>query len=518
MSSSSSSEASSSSFYSSEGSSSEAASETTASEEALYHLVNVYTSVMFCLGLLFVSLLPLLLLIFRRHPLIKSRYVYVCIAEIFVVGIILLLGSSSSSATFYADWGLSPCWLYNFVYVGFSAVIWNITASRLALFYRTAQVNTWNVEDQDTLLDKFVHVFGLLNAPSAAFRRCENRLEFLRMEKRSSLTIGRASSSPSSTSSSISASSSSSSSSSDDTASEAPRHPLMEPSTTTIIVEILLWMLKLLAWWAFWGVLAIVLTYTIAPDQFFMSLLVAENTCYNPSTILIQCQLVIWNLCQFTMVVTCIRKPADSLGLKYELLFTQSLFLVMWGANATQVLVHMGSYLTKGVFLDLMASSLHALVTGAYPLILILYRHIHQRRLGKEDLNIRTMWTSETGRALIMDVTSRGMAIENSLFLSQTEGAMDHVHRAKVKHVYDKYVRPGAPFEINIPDELREKWRIIMSDTPLVMDDVVLAQIVTETRDTIFFIIHDNYGYQIRRELHNQQRVMTIDLDAVHIA
>eukprot|EP01113_Clastostelium_recurvatum_P017936 TRINITY_DN2115_c0_g1_i3.p1 TRINITY_DN2115_c0_g1~~TRINITY_DN2115_c0_g1_i3.p1 ORF type:complete len:509 (+),score=97.55 TRINITY_DN2115_c0_g1_i3:219-1745(+) len=488
--------------------------------------VDVFSSILFGASLFVVTVLPALLLLHRDNPLLRVRYLYICITEIIIVGIVLAITASTTSNTFFAAWASCPVWVYNFIITAFSAVIWNVTASRLMLFYRAAQVNTWTFELNNGVGEALVHFFGLINAPRE-FGRFERRLQILKEERNNSTNNnnnGRrwsiSSSSPSSSPSSSmhfnkngngsnnnilsSQINSINSDAASDIAIIDTRERVHVDNAQRIFrtqtIEIILWALKLLVWWLLWGGLATLVTYMIAREEFFTSLKDVSQHALLPSTYVIEAQLVFWNILQFGIVLTWLPKSRDSLGLRDELIFMQSLFLIMWVADGVQILVRPLDYSKTGLYLDLLAMFVHASITAIYPLVLIYYRRYRIRQFNESHtggLVIHELWQTGEGRALITEVVAQGLSIETTLFLQETDSTNEYNTR-HITQLYKKFIVQGAPFEVNIPGQLRDQWTTLCRDPSVAP---YAPDIVRDTRAEIFVMIQQNFGHQIHRAL-----------------
>eukprot|EP01113_Clastostelium_recurvatum_P013501 TRINITY_DN1716_c0_g1_i3.p1 TRINITY_DN1716_c0_g1~~TRINITY_DN1716_c0_g1_i3.p1 ORF type:complete len:567 (+),score=128.94 TRINITY_DN1716_c0_g1_i3:30-1703(+) len=521
--------------------------------------VDHYTSTMFCLAASLLIILPISLIVHRKHPLLRARYVYVCIVEIVVVCVALMIDSSSTSNTFFAGWERWPCWCFNMVEVAFCAVIWNTTASRLMLYYRSAQVHLLRFPMDSSIIDRLVHYFGIINAPRE-FSRCEMRLKFIQKEHMASLSAAAGGAGgddiydADDDLTTMTADNSTVTSTNDDDGDDVDFGDDLDPRRKQIIMDIVLWVAKLSVWWSFWALFAILLTYVMIPHLFSIPLLDVEETCYDPSMYLIEAQLLLWNIIQFSIVISWLRKSSsDSLGLKNELIFMQTLFIIMWVADAIQVITQPTAYETSAMYYDLLCYVIHALVTAIYPLALIYYRKFSQKKLKKsaaEQQTLEAIWSNEAGRAVILDVVSRGFSIENTLFLFSSERYVDHphrhrphhhhrVHRRKLRKLYKKFIHHTAPFPIDIMDDLQIRWAVAVKDRRGgggvdgvdvagvggvaldgaggiddggegggggVRDDA--SELVMATRAAVFAWLTENYGYEIHRELEDNSMAM----------
>eukprot|EP01113_Clastostelium_recurvatum_P014907 TRINITY_DN18182_c0_g1_i2.p1 TRINITY_DN18182_c0_g1~~TRINITY_DN18182_c0_g1_i2.p1 ORF type:complete len:174 (-),score=43.33 TRINITY_DN18182_c0_g1_i2:134-589(-) len=140
-----------------------------------------------------------------------------------------------------------------------------------------------------------------------------------------------------------------------------------------------------------------------------------------------------------------------------------------------------------------------------YPLTLLYYRKwLSSRQVSniKPD-DVEALWVSPSGRPLIKEVLRHGLASEMALFLSATDNAADHMSRKTLIRVFDKFIRSGAPFEVNVPATLREQWMISLQYATYTPEGAL--QIVQQTRGTVFFLILNNYGYQINQQLEQQK-------------
>eukprot|EP01113_Clastostelium_recurvatum_P043637 TRINITY_DN7253_c0_g2_i1.p1 TRINITY_DN7253_c0_g2~~TRINITY_DN7253_c0_g2_i1.p1 ORF type:complete len:529 (-),score=123.97 TRINITY_DN7253_c0_g2_i1:49-1635(-) len=489
-------------------------------------IINDFTTGMFSLSLFLSVALPALLLAFRKDPLMRARFIYVLIAEIlFKCMYVFITTSSTTSNVLASAWQTCPIWVNNFLQMAFSAVVWNLTATRLILYYRTAQLNTWDLTSTRGLEYKIIHWIGILNAPKA-FQRYEDKLELLRdggssskgpldviaseqspYDRHTSMSLSLSTSiskkrSTTTTTTIIPPSSSSSSSSSSSCASFIWRN------------EVFWWSMKILAWWIFWGGLAVLFTIPACPVPL-------DTSVYSP-TMPIIC-IASWNylaasqealavILQFAVVMTWVGKSSDSLGLKWELIITQTIYLVMWVTDCLQTIITDPTvYSLRGIYYNIICVQLHVIITALYPLCYLLHRRRQEGRVSFKSVDLPALWQSTTGRAIIVKAVAKCLAAENTLFLAATEGpALDNP--SWIEDVYSRFIVESAPFQINIPDELRVRWFTFIHrrnhldasspTTTRVVDDVPVAdQLIEETRQSIFFLLLDNFGRRIAEDV-----------------
>lgn len=472
--------------------------------------VSAYSNVMFGLGLFFILTIPPLLFLHRNHPLLKARQPYICITEVLIVLILLIFTSSQNSNYLWRYWFYCPCWLYNAVESAISAVLWNVTAARLLLFYRSAQVNTWDYDKKNVWLDRFVHYFGVANCP-LEFSRNEVRLAILAREQKSSIGLSHGALPEEGTPNLHSF---------DSHLDSIHKEHKKEVSLYATWKEPLQWYAKILLWFLLWAALIIVVTYAVTD---FYTGLGLSDSCINVSTSYIEAQLIFWNILQCGIALTWIGKPTDSLGLKTELIVTQTCFLLIWIPDAIQILVAPQDYSTSGVYFDLLAMLLHALLAGFYPIIFIYYRKWSQARIlnqlsatssniARSSNNLSTiaalprrnsrvdefalekLWSDSTGRALVMDVVAQSFAVEQTLFLESTD-SMDRFTQRRMNLIFQRYICQEAPFEINIEWKLRNEWAAALAHGKF--DQTECFRIVEYTRKQVFRMLSQNYGQQI---------------------
>lgn len=184
--------------------------------------------------------------------------------------------------------------------------------------------------------------------------------------------------------------------------------------------------------------------------------------------------IVLLNLVQFGIVVSCYNWMQDSLGLKSEIVLVQIILSLVWTANGFVQLIDPLEYDKYGVWLDLTVITFHQILTFAYPLLLLYFRKYHSSKIKRDGLDkVKTvddfekLWKDPTGREKLFELAQKRFATETILYISETESlllkessslnvpATGHNHNSKqLEAIGRKYFGSDAPFELNLPVKL----------------------------------------------------------------
>jgi hypothetical protein len=400
---------------------------------------------MFILSIILIVILPIVFWQHRNHPLITVRLPILVIVEL-LLDLWLLFVVSSLFSTWSAQiWGHVACWFQNSLNAGLGALLWNVTMSRIIIFHLLRKSNSLE-PSKDFLqgkFDRFIHWVGYFMAPK----------EYLRLEQRIL-----AKSKISSTSASASAASSTSHQTETSLMTENGEH-----SAWRIIFsnENLRWYGKLLLWYVGWTLLSIATTVGTDTVPVLFQLLPEGEIC--PLTIFTQigAHLIIWNCIQLALVVFISwNAENDSLGLKTELVIMQSIFSVFWGIDGLIMVIDVDLYASIGIWTDLIAMVVHALVTFGYPIFLVYFRKHQEYKIVASGLvhvkntrDFEKLWFNSIARPKIIEIAKRNYAVENIVFLQATDEIATMTLK-QTEALYGQHFESCSPYEVNLPSKL----------------------------------------------------------------
>jgi hypothetical protein len=117
------------------------------------------------------------------------------------------------------------------------------------------------------------------------------------------------------------------------------------------------------------------------------------------------------------------------------------------------------------------------------------------KKSGKLSINLSNvadlekLWLDKTGRTMIMEIAKKRFATENVLFLSETDN-IAILTPVQVEQLVQKYLATGAPFELNLPQRIRDKKS--------------KEDLLNESRKHILHIVFTNFKDEIAAEVDNE--------------
>jgi hypothetical protein len=340
------------------------------------------------------------------------------------------------------------------------------------VFYRTAQANVMETPANKNI-NKIVRYLGLLFAPKE-FQRLDLRIELLKKQQLTSVSTLEHIDSVSIKN---------------------------EPESINVMTfyrrmgEFAQWQLKITGWYIFWMILEAVCTYPIDGDMLLQPNSEVFDTCSITAVRFIGVVLLIWNSMQLAIVLSCLKWVNDSYAIKAELIFMQVLFCLLWGADGFLQAIVPQVYNDVGVWLDLTVILFHRLITFGFPVGLHVWRSYSRKVLKSENSKVRSIedlmhvWSKPAGRTAIMEIAAKKFALENVLFLSETDDFQFRFQPKKVTELYKKYFVRDSPFELNLPVKI------------LGTDNEKRVEVVEEARKHVFQIVFTNFRDELEREL-----------------
>lgn len=442
--------------------------------------MQIWCDVIAILALVLLFVLPAIFWRYRKCALVAVRVPVACIAEIVYDMLLLLIVATQYGSKSTEIWGPSPCLIQESLAASFNFVVFNIVIARMALFVRMAQANTVGGRTKDWA-DSLIHWLGRIFSPD----------EFLRLEKRLQME-----------------------SSGSEEGITALNHENMindntsvhtQDSPSEISKEDRIWLLKTVGWLSFWTVLSIIIWVSISttvsteelPDGINTFVVDVGGACGPVIFYLIGTYLLGWNIMQLTVALYCLKLPQDSLGLKTEAISVQIFYTLFWSASGLVQIISPDDYSKFGAYIDLSIILTHGLVTCFYPIVLYHWTEYKSSQIKAQGLDkIKTpadldrLWHTTMGRNKIMDIARSHFAIENVLLLSE----LDHIAtmpQKKYSEIYVKFIRRGAPYEVNIPAVLQR------SIVATVEKNEFAKEPIQKLRDHIVGILFTNFRREI---------------------
>lgn len=407
-------------------------------------------------------ILPIAFYRLRHEPLIALRIPFVVSYEIFMNMVLLFIIATQYGSFFDLIWGPVPCFIQNALSIGTNVFVLSISLCRVLVFYRTAQANVMETPKYPGI-DKIIHYLGIMLCPRE-FQRLELRIKLLDEQKRESSVNFSVITEPS--------------------ADNLAEEKFLRQHTSGFgtlgsfnrqTKETIAWVCKMTAWFFFWCVIEFALTYPVDGPVVFRPNAEVFEVCSLTSITFIGVVLIIWCAIQLSIVLTCINWINDAYGLKVELIIAQIFFSLIWGANGFIQAIAPQIYNDTGVWTDLSVILINALFTYSYPVALLMRRKRAENAVKKEGrFHLKTvddlikLWSSEPGRSKIMEICSKRFALENALFLVESEDPKISTSAKKLEHLYQKYFLRDSPFELNLPvkilgNEKEKKFEVVVA-------------------------------------------------------
>ncbi len=195
--------------------------------------------------------------------------------------------------------------------------------------------------------------------------------------------------------------------------------------------------------------------------------------------------VILYALILFVLLLLLIGGVRDTYGIRYETVVITTIWVL--GAigfavfPASQYPEHMEKQFPAGYILFLVVL-IDIIITSTIPVILSFQKKYRSNQQVNTDV-IRMILEDDKYRAVFKDYAVRSICAESIMFWEDAQEYKKIESNAdredKIEQMYSKYLEDNAPYELNIPSELRESVYhvIFIKDTTEIIEDQLLGNL-----------------------------------------